>query len=160
MSGWTVPTFLDAMKVKLEADSTLLALDPAVQVYTAEPSLQITGSDVIVLGYSGEDDDDESPPLGNASRDERQNINCYVMVVRPGAGETTAKAARDRAATIIGIVDSILRTDPPPVGQNRYAMRIGSRRFQQYPSEVGGSSTPVRVSVVDFNINYRARTSA
>jgi len=159
MSGWTVPEFLDGMKAKLEASTELAALDaPAVNVFTAEPSISVSSSDMIVLGFEASDDD-EPAALGNNTRDERQIISCYIQVMRPGAGEVVAKEARDRAADILHIVDEIVRTDPPAVGDTAYAMSIGRREFSQFPAEVGDSSTPVRACGVQFTINYRARTS-
>lgn len=156
---WTVPEWLDSMKSKIEADATVSAMEPDVEVYTAEPSAQVMTSDIIVLGYEGNDNDEEGVPLGQGSRDETQLIKCYVQVVRPGAGETIAKEARDDAASIIRAVDGILRSSPPSVGSQTYATKLAARDFAQFPSEVGSSSTPVRVCVIQFDIQYRARTS-
>ena len=157
MASWTAPAFLDALKSKLDASADLSALtSPTVDVLTHWPGIDLSATDQLILGATV---DDEQVPaaVGRNRHDQQVDVSCEVRVMRPGGGETVSKAARDRAAAIVGIVDAQLRTDPPDVADQTIEARITSRRMSQFPTTVG--TVQARACVIEFTIGYTARTS-
>lgn len=158
MSDWTAGAFKDALKTALEARAGVIGFTaPTVSVFTYWPGEDEWSTDTIVVGYTVADTN-EPAALGNNSYTEEVNVESQVLVVRPGAGETVAKTARDRASNMLGEIDNQLRTSPPAVGTQTISARISDRAMDEFPSISGG--TAVRVCRIEFTITYKARTAA
>ncbi|GEM_PF-4412629 len=157
MADWTAAAFLDGLKAKLDGNSALAALtSPTVDVLTYWPGLEFAATDQIILG-STVTDSQEPAAVGRNRYDQQVDVVCEVRVVRPGGGAAQAKAARDRAVAIVGIVDAQLRTDPPDVTDQTVQAQIAGREMAQFPTAVG--TTQARACVISFTVSYTARTS-
>lgn len=155
--SFTAPAFLDALKTALDANATLTALtSPSVRVTTYFPSADEALTDVVILGHTVVSPMDPAA-LGQKRYKEDVTIQCEIRVIRAGAGETVAKAARDRAAAVLGAIHVQLKDSPPNVGDQTISAKITDREMIQFPSESGGA--PVRVCLVAFNVVYEARVS-
>jgi len=155
--NWTAPDFVNQLVVALRARSAVVALaDPPVRVLDYWPSPDEVITDAVIIGHEVSDTS-ESAALGNRRRTESVDVDGEVRVVRPGGGPVIAKAARDRAAVLLGELDDQLRDDWPDVGDQTEMAELASRRMLQFPS-TADSGTPVRVCVVEFTVRYRART--
>ena len=158
----SVPEFLDVLKPQLEARADLLALEPVPTVVTAWPTIDFSITDTIILGFSGRSAR-EPAAVGRNRIDEAPIVDSQVRIMRAGAGEVVVKAARDRAQTIVDLVDNELRTNHPELaGANDDVLwaRIGTYEWAQFPAPAGGSpDVPLRVFVLDFEIIYVARVA-
>lgn len=162
MSGFSVPEFLDLFKTQLDARGDLAALTPDVRTFTFWPTFDPSVTDAIIVGYDATATVTPAA-IGRNRVDEDVTLRCQIRVLRPGAGETQAKAARDRAQTLYAAVDNELRTNHPelagPDDDVQYA-RCGSYDLAQFPTEVGDTPIPVRAAVLEFEAIYRARVAA
>jgi len=159
MSDWTAPAFIDLLQTRLLARATLTAMDPPVAVFTYDPNPDDTVTDRLVIGYRVADEN-EPAALGQGRYEETVTVNCEIMVVRAGAGDVKAAAARTRAADILGELDNELRTDPlPQVGDQTTHAQIAKREMMQFPSTYGTAGAGVRVCVIRLDVVYTARTS-
>lgn len=156
MADWTAPAFIDSFVAQLAARTGITSLtDPTVTVIDYWPGDTENLGDVIIVGYSAADTN-EPAAIGQGRYEETVTLSCHIRVVRPGAGTTVAKTARDRAAGLLGEVDNQLRTTFPEVGDQTIAASVTRRQMDQFPSTAGG--TGVRVCVIEFDVEYRART--
>lgn len=155
---FTAPKFLDDLKVLLDADATLSTLtSPKYRSTTYWPSPAEAQTDVVSLGYRCTDDT-EHASIGQQRYDQVVRCESKIEIIRPGAGESVAAAARLRATTILDRIHINLRDNRPTVGLQTIEARIIERDMQQYPSEIGDAKTPVRVCEIGFVIRYAART--
>lgn len=154
---WTFAQLVDALKTQVEGLATITALDPvpAVRVSAPHPSEDI--SDVIIFGIDAEGSK-EQIAMGAHSHDEEVTVGCLVETVRYGSGNDEAKTARDRALTIVAIVDNELRTNAPEVGTQTHWARVTDYVFDSFPTDIS-EGVPARVARVAFNIEYKARTN-
>ncbi len=156
MADWTAPDFLDVLETALNARPGITSLSPKVRVLTYYPSVDEPLSDAIIIGYEASDAN-EPAALGQGRYLETVDVLCEIRVVRPGAGSTVVKTARDRAKNLIGEIDNELRTTLPNVGDQTTAAHITSRDMGQYAYQAGAAA--VRVCLIEFVIRYKARTS-
>lgn len=158
MTTWTAPAFIEGLQTSVAARSAITALsDPAVRVLDYSPAGDEPRGDIIVIGYEAEDNK-EHAAFGNSSHREIVILRCAIEVIRPGAGAEKSAAARTRAAFLLGEVDAQLREDSPAVGDQTERARLSSRHLFQFASNDSRGS-PIRVCLVDFEIEYSARTS-
>jgi hypothetical protein len=151
-------TAFDFKRQLVDQVSAVLSVDPPeVRLLTYFPSPEEPLTDAIILGHSI-NDDLEAVALGNQRFDEAVNLECQVRVVRPGAGEEPAREAEDRAALLLSLVDTQLRTDPPSVGNQTLRAEVDSRDAALFAWQ-SGDGVAVRACIVDFVVSYRARTS-
>jgi len=160
MAAWTVGDMIDALATAFAADVTLTALDPPLTVYDYDPSPDEITTDVLVVGYEAQDNQDYKE-LGGGRVDQDVTVKCLAMVWRPvTAGGGAAKTARDRAEAILERVEDLTRmANIPNVGDQTTYSLVKNRQLGQYASEVGAESVPVRVCSITFDISYKARTS-
>jgi hypothetical protein len=148
------------LKTALEARASLLALpDPAVTVVAHWPTLDVSITDSIILGYFGRFTN-APVAVGRRRFDEENELDCQIRVIRAGAGDDKQVEADDRVLAILAEVDEQLRdglTDPASGELTK--LWIQSGEFAGFPSEVGEPSVHVRISVVEFVIGFTARTS-
>lgn len=146
---------MDELATAVGARAGITALTPKVRVLTYWPSADESITDALIF-YAAEDtaNHDVMNPVTKPQRED-VTIEGEIRVARSGAGETVAKACRDRAVTILTELDTQLRSTPPAVGNQTLNARLASRRMDQFPSESG---SPVRVCLVNFTVSYSART--
>ena len=156
MADWTAPDFLDALETALEARAGITGLTPKVQILTYYPSVDEPLTDAIIIGYEVTDVN-EPAAVGQVRYQETVDVQCEIRVIRPGAGETPSKAARDRAKNLLGEIDNELRTTLPAVGDQTVSAHVASRDMGQFAYHSGASA--VRVCLIEFMIQYKARTS-
>lgn len=155
-AAWTFDAFVDGVATAVAARPGITAMTPRVHVLTYWPTADAPISDALVLGYAGSDDN-EPASLGNGGFKEFVTVECLIRINRPGAGDTPANQARERAMAILDEVSGLLRsTSVPQVGVQTVTARISDRRIDQFPT-IGG--TPARICEVQFNIRYEARTA-
>ena len=156
MSDWTGPDFLDALETAISARSGITGLTPTVRVLSYFPSIDEPLSDTIILGHTVSDVN-EPAAVGQKRYEERVDVESEIRIVRSGAGSAPAKTARDRAKNLLGEIDNELRTTLPSVGQQTLSAHMTKRTMSQFPYKVG--VTPVRVCLIEFTIQYKARTA-
>ncbi len=107
----TVPKF----GAVIDALVTLAATTSAQAVYDGPVNITAPPTDFIVIGGTEDPDDEPSSfdqtwnGLGQRGKVETGEITCAVLV---GTGDEAVKAARDRALTILGEVEAVVRADP------------------------------------------------
>lgn len=156
MADWTAPDFLDKLETALNARSGITSLTPAVRILTYDPSIDEPLTDAIIIGHTVSDTN-EPAAVGQGRYEETVSVQCEIRVIRPGAGSTPAKEARDRAKNLLGEIDNELRTTLPAVGDQTIRAHVASRDMSQFAYH--GGAVPVRVCLIEFTIEYRARTS-
>ena len=156
MSDWTAPDFLDALETALNARVGITGLTPKVRVLTYYPSVDEPLTDAIIIGFEVSDTNDPAA-LGQGRYTEVVDVQCEIRVVRPGAGTTVAKKARDRCMNLLGEIDNELRTTLPQVGDQTISAHIATQNMAQFPYHSGTSA--IRVCLIEFTIEYKARTS-
>lgn len=156
MSDWTAPDFLDKLETALNARTGITTLTPKVRVLTYYPSVDEPLTDAIIIGFEVSDTN-EPAALGQVRYTETVDVDCEIRVVRPGAGSTPAKAARDRCKNLLGEIDNELRTTLPDVGDQTLSAHVASRNMAQFAYH--SKSAAVRVCLIEFVIQYKARTS-
>jgi hypothetical protein len=154
---WTAFDFKNSLVTKVNA-AIAGSYDPVPKVVGYFPSPDEDNGDSVAIGWQMTDDT-EYVALGEQQRqDEEVTVSCRVNVTRPGAGSDTAQAAEDRAAELMGEVDNVIRTDPPSVGDQTFRSRVTNRNSVSMAWFVG-EGVPARRCVIEFDIEYRARTS-
>ena len=156
MSDWTAPDFLDALETALNARAGITGLTPKVRVLTYYPSVDEPLTDAIIIGFevSGTS---EPAAVGKGRYTDAVTLDCEIRVVRPGAGSTPAKAARNRMSDLLGEIDNELRTTLPQVGDQTISAHIATQNMAQFPYHSGASA--IRVCLIEFTIEYQARTA-
>lgn len=149
---------IDGLVTKFKADATLSALNPALSVYSYDPSPDEITTDVLLVGFEASDSQ-EYAALGQSRTKQDVTLRCTIIIWRPSQ-DGAAKTARDRAEAILERVEVIVRDTPPIVGDQTISVIVTGRKMGQYASEVGIESVPVRVCQIEFDIKYESRTSA
>lgn len=103
--SWTGASVLDQLKTSLEARGGL----SGVQVGTAPLGDETQREAIIFFGVDGTQ---EWGILSESSpKEDTYTIEGAIWINKPGAGEVTAKAARDRAVAIFAEVEAQVRSD-------------------------------------------------
>ncbi len=162
MSGVSAPEFIDKFKILLDARGDLAALDHPPKVYTHWPTADYSTTDEIIIGYSIRSPR-EPAAVGRNRVDETPIVDSQIRILRAGAGEEVAKAARDAGKVLITAVDHELRTNHPELADLNDDVlwaRIGTYDIDQFPDPGRGEPpVPLRVCVYTFEIHYRARVA-
>lgn len=101
MSICTYPAVIDALKTALGLRAGLTG----VQIFTAPAGETATSREVIEFEGMVTD---ELPATMGGTREETYTLTGGLLVTRAGSGDTVAKAARDRAFTILGEIESYI----------------------------------------------------
>jgi hypothetical protein len=145
---WPVPDFLDAFKIQLEAVEALAG----VNVHTAPPGPDTDTSDRIILASADITGTTPWGAVGQLRRKDLFTVTCQIAAVRPGAGETVAKTARDRLESLFQLVLEQLKT-PPTVGSQTLDVSDIGYTLKQGPLEGQAGS---RAAVLDFQFTVTA----
>ncbi len=156
MSDWTGPDFLDALETAISARTGITSLTPNVRVLSYFPSIDEPLTDAIILGHTVTDINAPAA-LGQNRYEETVDIESQIRIIRPGAGTTPSKTVRDRAKNLLGEIDNELRTTLPAVGDQTISAHITTRTMSQFAYQA--ATTAVRVCLIDFTIQYKARTA-
>ena len=93
----TVGTFLDALRTVLVARDGL----SGVNVFTGSVDHLSVGEEAIVFAVEAQEADYDLPTMTQVETFEEYTVEGRTWVVKPGAGETVIKAARDRAFALL-----------------------------------------------------------
>lgn len=102
---WTAGPVLDQLKTLLEARAGLAG----VQVATAAMGDETNPEAIVFFGATGTQTWGQFDT--NDPKQDDYTIEGAIWINKPGAGETTAKAARDRASAIFAELEAQLVTD-------------------------------------------------
>ena len=153
--SWTAPAMVAALKTAIGARAGITALSPAVTVRTVWLPPDATPTDVVML--FGANDTNRPAAVGGSRYEETVIISGEIRLIRAGASETVAAAARTRMADILGEIDSQLRAAPPSVGDQTISALITNRDYKQFADRA--ETTAVTVTLATFDIVYKSRTS-
>jgi trehalose-6-phosphatase len=145
MGTWTAPALLDALKARLELRTNII--NWKTQIATA-PLGDETKPDAIV--FFGAEGSQEWAALGKLAKDDMFRVEGAIWIVKPGAGETVAKAARDQATARLKELEDELRADPS-VGSVVMRCEVQSHQLEQ------GTNTSGRWCQITFFLNVRQR---
>lgn len=156
-TNWTGFAFKRTLVTNVAADATITALsDPTVTVITYWPGERV--ADLIIIGDNFSDTAEPKNLQGTSGRyEETVDVACQVRAFRPGAGDTVTQSVEDRLRTMLGVVDSQLRTARPSVGDQTTSAYITDRAFAVWAAQAG--EVPGVAGKIDFTIRYKARTS-
>lgn len=159
-TDWTAFDFQTKLAAQVTTAITAAALDPPEpRVLTYFPSPDESLTDTVVIGHVVSDTKEQvTLAAENARHDEEVTLECVIRVMRHGAGEDTAKAARDRAVVLLAVVDDEVRSNKPKVGNQTLSANISSRTGAFFPW-ITQEGAGVREALIEFDITYRARTS-
>jgi hypothetical protein len=150
MAQFPFGDFLDAFKAALDARPGLAG----VTVYTYDPSPDVDMAAVIVLGSGQITGNTPWAALGQLRRTDEMTITATVAATRPGAGETVAKAARDRAEALAVEVLEELKT-LPAVGDNTLKADDIGYVVDQVAAELAGVASRICFLDLTFTISVR-----
>lgn len=155
MSTWTAPGFIDALVTAVAARSGITGLTPTVNIRTVWLPVEAASSDEVM--FYGAADVNNPAAIGNLRYEETVTVDGEIRIIRAGASETVAKTGRDRVAAILGEIDDQLRTTPPSVGDQTISATLATRDIKAFADIA--DTTAVVVTLCDFTITYKSRTS-
>lgn len=143
MSTTTAPAFLDAFRTQLLARGGLAG----VTVWTAHPGDDLGTEDIVFHTVTG----DQQPQSFSSphNREEIYQVAGFIFCLKPGAGETVIKQARDRATAILAEVENQMRTDPTAAGSILFG-QLQDHKLLQSVKEEG------RWAMWEFNCSVRS----
>ena len=158
MSGWTGPTFRDALVAALQARPNLTGLTPPLLIAGYVQSIDYPDSDVLTIGVKITDTREYANIGPSAPSDEAVSLQCDLRVVRPGADKTVIDATETRVQLVMDEVALAIRdkTAMSWVTTQANNRRIDTREYFNFPSDAGAAA--VRVALVNFTVAYEART--
>ena len=144
--------FSDAVYVALKAATSLRG----ISIFDGPVVNGKYGAEAIVVGHDGSPIDDYVPTSGsNAYRglgaQRMQEIGALECVIHSMPGKTDLKVLRDRAFVILGLIDSVIRSDSS-FGQTVQWSGIG-----QWSQHYVAPNDQQGVKII-FTIEYTART--
>lgn len=144
MAVSTIPAFKAALYTAISSDASVTA--DKIQVSYGAP-IRGHGSEFIALGdVSGEQD---WANIGiHLKRDELYELDLYVLVNRQGGDQ---QACTERAFTIAGYIENLLRADPTVSQAVIYAGFGGKVELTE------GASDQARSAVLKVGVKARAR---
>lgn len=160
--SWSAPEYLDALKSALDANTTLDALTPTVQVFTCWTTPDVSVTDCVML-YAVRGTQDNTVmrgASGSVKQDDDYTVEGEIRLIRAleqgSSAETINKAARDRGMTIL---DQVIyeAAQRPAAGDQNLRSRVSRIDLDQYPGTVG--TVGARIVVVGFDIAVKTRTS-
>lgn len=144
----TVPALLTALRTRMQTRLAAASGFEAVACYSA-PMGESSALEAITL-IDMDPDDEEWAALGGLAKEERYTVRGDIVVIAPGADETVATAARDRAFAIFEQLRADLKADPS-VGSTVRICTVTRHTLRQGASKVG------RGAVIDFRLGVQAR---
>lgn len=157
-TNWTAFPFKRALATAVAGRAGITALDPAPRILTYFPSEDEPVTDSIIIGHTSTDAGSDRAHVGGPRYDETVDVECQIRVVRPGAGETPAQEAEDRAEALLAELDAEVRANLPDVGDQSWGGRLANRESSLF-AYLAGDGSPVMVCLIDFTVQYKARTS-
>lgn len=157
-TNWTAFPFKRALATQVAARAGITGLEPDVRVLTYFPSEDEPLTDSIIIGHTSTDAGSDRAHVGGPRHDETVDVECQIRVVRPGAGDTPAQEAEDRAEALLAELDSEVRSNLPDVGDQSWAGKLANRESSLF-GYLAGDGNPVMVCLIDFTVQYKARTS-
>ena len=124
----TIGTFLDAFRTKLLARGGLAG----VAVFTGPVDDVSVGKDAIVFAVDETSAEFSYRTLPALEVFESYNVEGRIWVVKPGAGETAIKTARDRALAIFEQVVDELATDNTSTPQTVSTLGVDDARVTSW----------------------------
>jgi hypothetical protein len=147
----SIPAVIDAVLAMLRGRAELAA---PVEVFDGFPRRPIDNMDFVAIGGKAEpvaDGTQDAVVLGNRRRDETYTVRVYCSSSR---GTADQKVTRDRAFTLMGVVEDALRTDPTLGGRVMSAQVGGRVALEQTEAETADAGSFAEVS---FDVSVRAR---
>lgn len=158
-TDWTAFDMAEALRAAVAARAGITGLSPTVKVITYLPSPDEQMADAIIIGYLSEDADDTMRAhVGGDQFEEVVDLVSRIQVTRPGAGQTVADTARDRAQALLSEVEAEVRYNLPTVGDQSRNGKIIERDAAVLATNREGAGA--LVCALDFTIRYTARTSS
>jgi hypothetical protein len=145
----SIPGFLDALKALLDARAGIVG-PPLVTVATGDLAADTPPEAVLLFGATGPRTEVGMRGPQGFSYDQDVIVRGAIWIVRPGQGETTLKAARDRAYALLGEVEAQLKATPTVTGTCQYAA-VSDETLEQGVNDAG------RWCQLSFEMQYRAR---
>ncbi len=146
----TIPTFKDKLYDALVADASIVAAK--IQVFYGDP-LPDPGFEFICLGdiTDGQQDWVTFGGGGTGSgRSETYEMRLEILAMQQGVDQ---KSTTERAFTIAGYVEAVLRADPSVGGSVYWSSYGGTIRLEEFVSKDGGS----RAALLTIGIQATAR---
>jgi hypothetical protein len=138
----------------LTSTAGLRAADGIV-VRTATIAPEEFQQEMVILG-------DVTAPQGRPGlrgRSATPTMTCWVVIIRPGGGETAIRAARDRATALMGLIEGALAADPsaastvqPPGG-----LQVASGGLEESP--VAWDEQAARRATVPFTLSWTSHVA-
>ena len=131
----TLPGFLDALRTKL------IALDglSGVNVFTGPVDDLSAGEEAIVFAVDAPEADYDLPTMTQVETLEEYEVEGRTWVVKPGAGETVIKAARDRCFALLeqvhDYIASLTSTAAFVSALTVDKVAVTGWRMEQYPGD-------------------------
>lgn len=100
----TLPDFLDALRTALAARAGL----SGVNLFTAPVDEKSLGKECIVFCTEAQSGDITQPLMGGLEHFEEYDVQGFIWVTKPGAGETVIGTTRDRAFALLEEVHDYL----------------------------------------------------
>lgn len=159
-ANWTAFPYKRALATKVAALEDVTSLTPKPRVLTYFPSPDEPLTDSIIIGHTSSDGGTRRAHAGGPRFDEQVDVECQIRVVRPGAGQEAADQAEDRAEALLALLDAVIRNKDtaPKVGDQSWAGKLANRSSDLF-AYLAGEGSPVMVCLIDFTIQYNARTS-
>jgi hypothetical protein len=155
-ANWTAYSMATALATAVT--TRVASFDPEVRLVTYLPSPEEQFPDAIVIGYESFDsEENQRAHAGGGRFDEEVNLHSRIQVTRPGAGQAVADEARTRAEALLVEVDEEVRDNLPTVGDQTWAGKVIDR--DSVTMATNRENIGAVLCVIDFNIQYKARTS-
>jgi hypothetical protein len=98
---------LNALQTQIAAEMAATSGYETVEVFSGDMGGETPREAVLFFGT--EDASQEWSTIGNLRKGERFTIDYAIWIVKPGAGETVIREARDRAVDIMAVIETYLR---------------------------------------------------
>jgi hypothetical protein len=148
----TLPAFLDNLRTHL----TALAGMSGVEVFSGPVDYLSVGTEAVVFCVERTEATFSHKTIPHLEVFETYDVEGRIWIVKPGAGETVIKEARDRAAAILELVVDELTAHMTPTTATQAAFGVDDARvtawaLEQYPVDGG------RDCRLTFTISVQAR---
>ncbi len=137
------------------ATTTGLRPADAVTVRTAAVTPEEFTPDMVILS------DVVAPRSGPglATREAKPTITCWVVITRPGTDEIAIRAARARAAAVMGLIEGAVKADPTAAGtiQPPGGLAVATSGLEESPVDWDGSAA--RRATVPFSLSWTSHVT-
>lgn len=155
MRTWIMPEYLTAMRDKLKLRPGL----QGVMIYSSPMNHEDIEQETIV--FIDVDSLEDYAVIGSSQAKTRNDtfiVNGVIWVQVPGAGEDIAVEARNRAAVLLGELETEIRADPSFGLNVAGTQKVISARVARKELRQGISpSDHYRVGLIEFDIEVKTR---